>query len=422
MYDNVGAMKKIRDVLAVGAQFNEIKDVDVLLEEVLSRAREVLCGDAGSVYVVEGSSLAIHCSQNDTLQAKLPSGEKLIYSYFKIPINTATISGYCVATRSEISINDVYKIPNGAPYSFNTSYDQESGYRTKSVIAAPLISNGNEILGAIQIINKVDSRRRIVQFDRDDVLLIKHFASYVSSALQRAQITRALLLRMMKMAELRDPKETYHHVNRVGAYATELFERWATIHSMHPKTIQKSKDTLRMAAMLHDVGKVAISDTILKKPGRYNKQEREIIKSHTYLGARLFINSQSELDEAAQIVSMNHHENWDGSGYPGYVDIESATVLIAQRDGLPSGKSRYDIPLFGRIVSICDVYDALRSHRVYKEGWSIEDTLAEMHRMSGVKFDPELFDIFLMVLPNIKALEEKYSADQHNEPQSDRKV
>ena len=265
--DDTGAMNKMKDLLVAGAHFGEIKDVDILLEEILSRARSVLGTDAGSIYIVEGNQLAIHFSQNDTMQAKLEPGEKLIYSYFKIPINTATISGYCVATRSELAIENVYTIPENAPYSFNTSYDQESGYHTKSVIAAPLISADNEILGAIQLINKLDGGGNIVKFDDDDRLLIKHFASYASSALQRAQITRVLLLRMMKMAELRDPRETYHHVNRVGAYSTELFERWAITHNMHPKNIQKSKDTLRMAAMLHDVGKVAISDTILKKPG-----------------------------------------------------------------------------------------------------------------------------------------------------------
>lgn len=404
----------MRDILDVGAQLGEIQDVDVLLEEILSCAREVLGADAGSIYVVDGGGLAIRCSQNDTLQARLAPGDKLIYSYFKIPINTATISGYCVATRRELSIKDVYKISSNAPYSFNTAYDKESGYRTRSVIAAPLISNANEMLGAIQLINKKDPKHNIIEFDHDDLLFIRHLANYASSALQRAQIMRALLLRIMKMAELRDPKETYHHVNRVGSYATELFERWATIHKIHPKTIQKSKDNLRMAAMLHDVGKVAISDTILKKPGYYDEREREIIKSHTYLGARLFTDHQSDLDETARTVSLNHHENWDGTGYPGYIDVDTGQSLVADGSGKPSGKREYEIPLFGRIVSICDVYDALRSERVYKKPWTLDQTLEEMYKMSSVKFDPELVDIFFKVLPNIQALEKKYSAENNN--------
>jgi len=410
--DDINAIDKIKEVLAVGSQLSEINDVDVLLEETLKQARKVLRADAGSIYVVDDDFLAVNFSQNDTLQAQLAPGEKLIYSYFKIPISTATISGYCVATRNVLSVKDVYRIPAGAPYGFNTTYDKQSRYRTRSMIAAPLISSENDVLGVIQLINKLGAKREIIEFDKDDLLLIKHFASYASSALQKAQITRALLLRMMKMAELRDPKETYHHVNRVGSYATELFERWATMHKMDEKTIQKSKDTLRMAAMLHDVGKVAISDTILKKPGRYDEREREIIKSHTYLGARLFAETQSDLDEAAKIVSMNHHENWDGSGYPGFIDVNTAQVLIARANGEAAGKREYEIPLFGRIVSICDVYDALRSQRVYKDGWGLDETAEELSRESGKKFDPELVDLFLKILPNIQALGEKYSEEK----------
>ena len=412
--DDLSAVKKIKDVLAMGSQLSEINDVDVLLEEILSQARKVLRADAGSIYVIEDDSLVIHFSQNDTMQAKLSAGERLPYTFFKIPISTSTISGYCVATRSVVAIDDAYDIPQNAPYSFSTAYDKKSGYRTKSIIAAPLVSAGNEILGVIQIINKLDRQHNIIEFDRDDLLLIKHFANYTSGALQKAQMTRALLLRMMKMAELRDPKETYHHVNRVGSYATELFERWAAMHKMSSHMIQKSKDILRMAAMLHDVGKVAISDTVLKKPGRFNEEEREIIKSHTYLGAKLFVDCHSDLDNASRVVSMNHHENWDGSGYPGYIDTHTFGALIAQADGSPMGKREHEIPLFARIVRICDAYDALRSKRIYKDGWSSEKTSEEIYRMSGADFDPELVDLFFKILPNIEALGNKYAEESND--------
>lgn len=407
--DDIGASSKIKDIVSLSTQMNDIRDVDVLLEEILTQAREVLQANAGSIYITEGKNLAINYAQNDTMQAELPVGEKLIYSYFKIPINTASISGYCVSTRQVLSIKDVYYIPTNAPYKFSKKYDKESGYRTKSVIAAPLISTSNEVLGVIQLINKLDKKKKIIEFEKEDLLLIKHYASYASSALQRAKMTRTLLLRMMKMAELRDPKETYHHVNRVGSFSTELFETWAVLHKMHQKSIQKSKDTLRMAAMLHDVGKVAISDVILKKPGRFNDQEREIIKTHTFLGARLFQDSHSDLDEASRIVSLTHHENWDGSGYPGHIDPHTEEVLVFDEDGGPAGKREYEIPLFGRIVGICDVYDALRSHRVYKSNWTMEQTTKEMRNLSGTKFDPELIDVFFKVLPRIQELEKKYS-------------
>ncbi|MFP4407881.1 MAG: HD-GYP domain-containing protein, partial [Spirochaetaceae bacterium] len=170
-------------------------------------------------------------------------------------------------------------------------------------------------------------------------------------------------------------------------------------------------DNLRMAAMLHDVGKVAISDMILKKPGRFTEEEYGIMKSHTWQGARLFINKQSEFDELAQQVAISHHENWDGTGYPGHVDIESGEPLKSGPDGEPLGKKGEEIPLFGRIVSIADVYDALVSQRVYKEAWTENDALEEMRSMAGTKFDPELIEVFFQVLPNIRTISDKYKSD-----------
>ena len=407
--DDVGASQKLRDLLHLGTQLSEIRDVDILLEEILTQARAILCADAGSIYIREENQLVINHAQNDTQRAELPEGEKLIYSYFKIPISSKTISGYCVVSRNIVSIEDAYRIPDSMPYSFNRDFDTKSGYRTKSVIAMPLYNRADNVLGVIQLINKLDSRRRIIKFDSEDLLLLKHFATYASSALQRAQMTRALLLRTMKMAELRDPKETHGHVNRVGSYSTELYERWAVQQKINPKARQRAKDILRMAAMLHDVGKVAISDTILKKPGIFTPEEREIIKQHTYIGARLFENSHSDLDDAALSVVLNHHENWDGSGYPGHIDYKTEEVLVRGRDSRIAGKREYEIPLFGRIVAICDVYDALRSKRVYKSNWSLDRTLTEMQSMSGTKFDPELLKLFFSILPNIKELEKRYS-------------
>jgi HD-GYP domain-containing protein (c-di-GMP phosphodiesterase class II) len=150
----------------------------------------------------------------------------------------------------------------------------------------------------------------------------------------------------------------------------------------------------------------------LKKPDRFTDEEYEVMKSHTILGARLFINKQSEFDELAQEVALNHHENWDGTGYPGHVDIETGEPVKGSGNGRAVGKRGEEIPLFGRIVSISDVYDALRSQRIYKEAWTEDDAISELTKLAGTKFDPELVDIFLKVLPNIKTITDKYSDDQ----------
>ncbi|MCX7786736.1 MAG: HD domain-containing protein [Spirochaetes bacterium] len=405
--------EKLKQIIELDSELHKIHDLDILLERILYEARKVVNADAGSIYIKEGDHLVIQYAQNDTIQKSLPPGQKLIYKVFKVKINPKTISGYVASTGSAVNIPDVYRISPDAPFSFDPSYDRISGYRTVSNLTVPIRTNLGEILGVLQMINAKDTDGKVIPFTDEDEMLVLHFATNVSTALQRAQMTRAILLRMIRMAELRDPKETGPHVNRVAGYAVEIYERWAQKHNIPQREIEKTRDNLRMAAMLHDVGKVAISDIILKKPARFTDDEYEIMKSHTYMGARLFIDKQSEFDELAQLVALTHHENWDGSGYPGKIDIDTADPERL-RKAKPRGLKGEEIPLFGRIVSIADVYDALVSHRIYKEAWTEEQVLAEMRKLSGTKFDPELVEIFFEVLPNIKAIASKYPDSESN--------
>jgi len=400
---------KLRDIISLDSELNKIQDMDILLERILLEARRVVNADAGSIYVKRGDELVITYAQNDTKQKELPPGEKLIYNIFTVPIDETTISGYSAATGTAVNVADVYSLPKSSPYKHNPSFDRISGYRTQSVLAIPLKSNTGELLGVIQMINAMDEHHTVVPFSRDDEIVIMHFAANATVALQRAQMTRAILLRMIMMAELRDPKETGPHVNRVAGYSVEIYERWAHKRGISEDDIQKTRDNLRMAAMLHDVGKVSISDIILKKPGRFTDEEYAIMKSHTWVGARLFTNKQSEFDEIAQLVALNHHENWDGSGYPGHIDIITGEAVRIDDKGNPIGKKGEEIPLFGRIVSIADVYDALSSHRVYKEAWTEEKVLEEMKSMSGTKFDPEVLDAFFEALSSIRTISQKYA-------------
>jgi HD-GYP domain-containing protein (c-di-GMP phosphodiesterase class II) len=402
-------IKKLRDIISLDSELNKIQDVDILLERILLEARRVVNADAGSIYVKRGEELIITYAQNDTKQKELPPGEKLIYNIFTVPINEKTISGYSAATGKAVNVEDVYDLSDDAPYGYSTSFDRISGYRSQSMLAIPLKSNTGEILGVIQMINAMDENNSVVPFSKDDEMVITHFAANATVALQRAQMTRAILLRMIMMAELRDPKETGPHVNRVAGYSVEIYERWAHKQRLGETEVQKTRDNLRMAAMLHDVGKVAISDIILKKPGRFTDDEYSIMKSHTWVGACLFVNKQSEFDEIAQLVALNHHENWDGTGYPGHIDIETGLPTRVDKDGKPLGKKGEEIPLFGRIVSIADVYDALSSHRVYKEAWTEEKVLEEMRQMAGTKFDPDLLDAFFEALPSIRTIAQKYA-------------
>ncbi|MFW6181489.1 MAG: GAF and HD-GYP domain-containing protein [Spirochaetota bacterium] len=401
-------VEQLREIIRLDTELSTVQDLDILLERILSEARHILNADAGSIYLREHNDLVFSYVQNDTQQKKLPPGQKLIYSTFRVEINTRSISGYVATTGEVLNIPDVYQIPGDSPYQFNPSYDRVSGYRTHSMLTVPLKTNLGDIVGVLQIINKQEENGSVIPFSTADEIVVRHFAGTASMAIQRARLTRALILRMIQMIELRDPKETGPHVNRVAAYSIELYEQWARRRTMSTREINKKRDVLRMAAMLHDVGKVAVSDIILKKPGALTPKERTIMKSHTYLGARLFMDRHSEFDDVASQVALTHHENWDGTGYPGRVDIRTGKPLNPDRKGMARTLKREEIPIYGRVVALADVYDALRSHRVYKKAWDEEEVLHEMQRLAGSKFDPELVDIFFESLETLKSISARY--------------
>jgi response regulator RpfG family c-di-GMP phosphodiesterase len=405
-----------KSILELDSELNQIQDFDILLERILLEARNVLHADAGSIYVrelidKEGEKeevLAVKYAQNDTTDKLLPPGQKPVYTFFTVPINETTISGYCAYAKTLVNVQDAYKLPSNVPYSFNTSFDQRSGYKTTSSLAVPLITGEGKLLGVIQVFNAMDKNGKVVAFSKDDEFLITHFAANATRALQRAGMTRSMILRMIRMAELRDPKETGTHVNRVAGYAIEIYDRWANLQGIPEPEREKFRDTFKIATMLHDVGKVAISDVILKKPARFTPEEFLVMQRHTLYGASLFTDTESSIENIARDIAFYHHENWDGTGYPGWIDPLTGEAIKIGPDEKPVGLKGEEIPLAGRIVAIADVYDALCSKRVYKEAWSEDEVLTEMRNLGGTKFDPELIDIFFEVLPNIKQIQSRF--------------
>lgn len=403
--------EKLKSLTRLGIELNQVQDLDILMEHILSRARDFVGADAGSIYIREDDELNFSYTQNDTLQSRMPPGSKLIYSTFTIPIDQTSMAGYVAATGKLLNVPDVYAIDDSLPYKFNKIFDVASDYRTKSVLTMPLTNMRGKIIGILQIINSQDDTGRIRSFTQNDEETMMHFASIAVVALERAQMTRAILLRMIKMAELRDPKETGAHVIRVAGYSVEIYERWAKKQGVSQEDIDRNRDSLRMAAMLHDVGKVAISDLILKKPGKFEPEEFEIMKTHTIHGARLFGVGRSEYEDAAKIVALCHHERWDGKGYPGHVDVTSGAPLdgFTLENGKARGKVAEEIHIYGRIVALADVYDALCSARVYKEAWKESDVLDLIEREAGAQFDPEIVRIFFEAQDVIKSIQERYS-------------
>lgn len=411
------AKEKLQEVLDIGLEVTRIKDIDILLERILTKARLFTNSDAGSIYIKEDDALRFKYTQNTTEQKALPPGKKLIYSIFTIPLNSNSIAGHVADTGRTLNIDDVYDLDGNAPYSFDPSYDKLTGYRTKSMLTLPLKMHNNEVVGVLQLINAKDKEDHIIPFARSDEPYIVHFANNAATAIERAMMTRDIILRMIKMAELRDPMETGAHVNRVASCAVEIYEAWAIKQGIDKQDMERNKDGLKMAAMLHDVGKVAITDLILKKPAALNSDEYNAMKKHTYLGAQLFSNQRSDFDKAAFIVTLNHHEHWNGKGYPGYIDYLTGNPLAGYYDsrGKVMGKKLEEIPLFGRIVGIADVYDALCSTRSYKEPWDEKRVMETMEKERGKQFDPELLDIFFSIFDIIRNISYQYPDSSEDE-------
>jgi len=394
--------EKLLQLTNLSIEIAQVNDLDLLLEKILTVARKFVNADAGSIYIKEGDKLKFSYTQNETLSKKLPPGKKLIFTTFSLPIENTSIAGYVANNDKILNISDVYHLPENVPYKFGKKFDEISGYRTQSMLTIPLKTSAGVIVGVLQIINAKDENGNVIPFSLEDEPLEKFFASNAAIAIERAQMTRTIILRMISMAELRDPKETGAHVNRVASYAVELYEHWAKKKNVPEDKINKNRDLLRMAAMLHDVGKVAISDVILKKPARFTPEEYEIMKQHTFMGARLFANPSSELDTAAMEVALNHHERWDGNGYPGNIDPVTGELNSQEP------KKMEEIPVFGRIVAIADVYDALSSKRVYKEAWDEDRVLNIMREERGKQFDPDMIDSFFDSLDLFKSIADRY--------------
>jgi response regulator RpfG family c-di-GMP phosphodiesterase len=380
-----------------------VRDLDSLLESVLTEARGFVNADAGTIYLATRGILYFSFVQNDTL-FRGQTKDKYIPSGASIPIDKKSLAGYVAKTGETILIDDVYHIQSDVTFSFNPAFDQKTSYRTQSILCVALKTRENEIVGVLQLINAKNDAGEVVAFSMQDKLFISQFALNAADAIEKARLSREMVLRMVELANLRDPFETSQHAKRVGAYSVELYEAWAARRSVSGREVRKVRDVLRTAAILHDVGKVAISDVILKKPGQLTYDEKVAMRLHTILGARLFRRTTSFWDYMSAEVALNHHENWDGSGYPGRIeDIHASKIYMGP------GKQGNEIPLSARVVSIADVYDALVSERVYKDGWRQEHALRYIQYQAGKKFDPELVGLFLKMGELLQAIAGKYA-------------
>jgi len=274
------------------------------------------------------------------------------------------------------------------------------------MLTIPLMMTNGKILGVLQIINARDEKGKDIPFDEDAEFYISHFATNIGQIYEYAYLTKQTISRLVRTAGFRDPKETGAHVERVSSFAVEIYDKYAYKHRIPERERYKYRNALKQAAKCHDVGKVAIPDQILKKNGPLTDEERNVMKAHTILGAQIFTPPESDVDKMAIDVCLNHHQFYDGNprGYPGklenYMDFKPGDPIPNVMEPL-AGE---DIPLAARIVSLADVYDALRHMRSYKKEWTLEDTVNEIKSQRGKQFDPELVDIFLKILDRLEAI------------------
>jgi putative two-component system response regulator len=249
------------------------------------------------------------------------------------------------------------------------------GYLTKPVRRSAVL------IGVMSALRRrdVEIRERMSRLSLEDNLRVR--TSALTEALERLEGAAAqgrvlqgeTIHRWAQSAEYRDPG-IGRHLKRVGAYCALLGHKLG-LHA----------ESLQLASVLHDVGKVAVPDSILLKAGPLTADERLAILTHPTVGYEMLHGSSSGLLDLAATIARTHHEKFDGSGYP-------------------SGLVGTDIPLEGRIAAVADVFDALTSDRGYRLAWSLETTIAWMERESGKHFDPDVLDAFLDSMDEVRSV------------------
>ena len=185
---------------------------------------------------------------------------------------------------------------------------------------------------------------------------------------------------LSRTAEYKD-EETANHVKRVSGYTVLMAQRL--------NLDENEQNILNFAAPLHDLGKVGTPDNILLKPGKLNEDEMKIMREHAAIGADILKDASSPYLKAGYIIAISHHEKYDGSGYP-------------------QGLVGEEIPLYGRIVAIADVFDALTSKRPYKKAWPFDEAIHFLRQNAGTHFDPLLIDLFTADLHDVHAIHALY--------------
>ncbi len=255
--------------------------------------------------------------------------------------------------------------------------DLTFGDATYETHFTPIVDGEGAITGAVGVAIDISERLRaeheILTLNVD----LERRAFEAREAQQKTYIAELETIERLALAAEYKDEDTGRHIVRMARYCVLIGRKLGLATD--------DLDTLMNAAPMHDVGKMGIPDSILLKPGKLDADEWELMKQHAVIGARILGGSSSELLQAGETIALSHHEKWDGSGYP-------------------SGLAGEDIPLWGRIAAIADVFDALTSRRPYKEAFSFEKAVAIVREGRALHFDPRLLDLFLSDLDKVHAI------------------
>jgi putative nucleotidyltransferase with HDIG domain len=347
-------------------EVSSLREFDDIILVLADMGKALTSADRCSVWIVSDDKTRIW--------TKVSHGMDSI----ELPIDSGIVGDAIVNAKKTIA-NNAYKDDR-----FNPEVDQKTGYITNSMMVIPMFDYDGEVIGAFQVINNLGEKG---QFDSSDMNRMMLASTYASETLVSARLTkeiedtqREVVFTMGAVGESRS-KETGNHVKRVAEYSKIL--------ALACGLSSKDAELLKQASPMHDIGKVAIPDSILNKPGRFNKKERAIMDTHAVLGFEMLNKSERPLLKTAAIVAHEHHEKYDGTGYPQKLKGE-------------------DIHIFGRITALADVFDALGSERVYKKAWDDEQIFKLFKEERGKHFDPELIDIFFENLDKFLEVRETF--------------
>lgn len=300
--------------------------------------------------------------------------EKFVPDLILLDIMMPEISGYEVCEKLKANIK-TRKIPIIFISTKNHIVDEAKGFE----------------LGAVDYISKPVSEAIVLSRVRTHLALYnqnKELEKLVEIKTKELTETRYEIIKRLGIAAEYKDNETGMHIYRVSNYCK--------IIALNYGLSEEDADLIFNVSSMHDIGKIGIPDNILLKPGKLTKEEFEIVKEHTNIGSRIIGEQNSELLKIAKIVAKEHHEKWDGTGYPDKLKKE-------------------EINIFARITAVADVFDALTSHRPYKEAWSIDKALELIKNESGKHFDPKVVRAFFMGIDQILLTKEVYPEDSVKE-------